>query len=286
MKQIAPNIYVSTRYPYVNVGCVVGATGVVAFDAPTLPGDALDWRQRIRALTERPIVYTALTDGHPHRLLCAGLLGAPIVATRAAYQVAVDRTRGYWRNHVRRLSRYHPEEEAALKEVEPVLPEILFSDTLTLHKGGTDVTLETINGAAPGSAWIDLREYNVLFLGDSLVVGEPPVMDETPDTRAWLDLLTDLRRPRFSEVTLVPGRGSVGDPASTEPLSEYIRVARRRMRSLRRLERPAQDATDFVAELLSLFPLSEEERHRFRRRVRNGLKHAYEELAREIEETE
>lgn len=286
MKQIAPNIYVSTQYPYVNVGCVVGPAGIVAFDAPTLPGDALDWRLRIQALTEKPILYTALTDGHPHRLLCAGLLGAPIVATRAAYEAAVDRTRGYWRNQVRRLSRYHPEEEAALKDVEPVLPEILFSDTLTLHKGGTDVTLQTISGAAPGSAWIDLRDENILFLGDSLVVGRPPVMDETPDTRAWLGLLTDLRRPRFSDVTFVPGRGPVGDPAATELLSEYLRVARRRMRSLHRTERSAQDATDFVAELLSLFPLSEEERHRFRRRVRNGLKHVYEELDDETAGTE
>ncbi len=279
MKHIAPNIYVSTDYPCVNVGCVVGAEGVVALDAPTLPGDALDWRRRVETLTEKPIVYTALTDGHPHRLLCAGLLGAPIVASRAAYQRAVGYTRGFWRNQIRRLIRDHPEEEAAFKGLEPVLPEILFNDSVTLHKGEAQVTIERINGAAPGSAWIDLREEDLLFLGDTLVVGRPPVMAETPDTRAWLDLLTELRRPRFADVTLVPGRGPLADPTATEPLSEYIRVARRRIRSLHRTGRPAQDVTDFVGELLSLFPLSEEERHRFPRRVRNGLKRVYEELA-------
>jgi glyoxylase-like metal-dependent hydrolase (beta-lactamase superfamily II) len=285
MKQIAPNIYVSTEYPYVNVGCVTGSKGVVAIDAPTLPEDALDWRRRILALEKGPIVYTAITDAHPHRLLCAGMLEAPIVASRAAYELAAEYSRGFWRNAVRRLRRYYPGQEAALRMVEPVLPEILFSDTLTLHKGGGNVTIERIEGAAPGSAWVDLREENVLFVGDTLVVGRPPVMDETPDTKAWLDTLTTLRRPRFSDVTFVPGRGPVSDQAATEPLSEYIRVARRRMRSLHQTGRSRDAVTDFTNEFLSVFSLSDEERDRYRRRVRKGLKHVYEELAPEEEES-
>jgi len=283
MKEIAPNIYVSTEFPYVNVACVVGPEGVVALDAPTLPGDAVAWRQQIETVTERPIVYTAVTDAHPHRLLCAGLLGAPLVASRGAYEVAVDYTQGFWRNAVRRLARQYPEQASALKEVAPVLPEILFGDTLTLHKGGADVTMERINGAAPGSAWVDLRDQGVLFVGDTLVVGRPPMMDETPDTKAWLHTLTELRRPRYSGVTLVPGRGPLCDQDATEPLSEYIRLARRRMRSLHREERPSQDAAECAPELLSLFSLSDEERHRFRRRVRNGLKQVYNESAEERE---
>jgi glyoxylase-like metal-dependent hydrolase (beta-lactamase superfamily II) len=285
MKQIAPNIYVSTEYRYVNVGCVVGPNGVIAIDAPTLPQDALDWRRRILKLEAGPIVYTALTDTHPYRLLCAGLLEAPLVTSRAAYEHAAEYSRGFWRNVVRRLRRHHPEQETALKSVDPVLPEILFSDTLKLHKGGTDVALERIEGAAPGSAWIDLREESVLFLGDTLVVQAPPVMDETPDTKAWLDTLSTLRRSRYADVTFVPGRGALSDQTATEPLSEYIRVARRRIRSLHRADRPRDDVTDFSDQFLSLFSLSDAERSRFRRRVRNGLKRVYDELAPDEEES-
>jgi glyoxylase-like metal-dependent hydrolase (beta-lactamase superfamily II) len=285
MKEIAPNIYVSTEYHYVNVGCVVGPKGVISIDAPTLPEDALDWRQKILELGAGPIVYTALTDTHPHRLLCAGLLEAPVVTSRAAYELAAEYSRGFWRNTVRRLRRHHPEQEAALRSAEPVLPEILFSHTLTLHKGGSDVTVESVEGAAPGSAWIDLRDENVLFMGDTLVAGRPPVMNETPDTKAWLDTLSTLRRPRFDDVIFVPGRGAVTDQTGTELLSEYIRVARRRMRSLHRAGRPRDHVTEFTDELLSLFSLSDAERNRFRRRVRNGLKRVYDELAPDEEES-
>ncbi len=284
MKEIAPNIYVSTGYPYVNVGCVLGPQGAVALDVPTLPGDALDWRRRILEVADGPITYTVLTDAHPHRLLCAGLLEAPIVASKATYERAAEYTRGFWRAVIRRLLRYHPDEEITLRRVDPVLPAILLSDTLALHKAGADVTIEKIEGAAPGSVWIDLREQGVLFLGDTLVVDRPPVIEETPDSRAWLDTLTALRRPRFADLTLVPGRGPLGDQSVTGPLSEYIRVARRRMRSLRRAGGPRERVTDYTEELLSLFPLANEERDRLRRRVRKGLRRVYDELAPEGEE--
>lgn len=284
MKQIAPNVYVSTEYHYVNVGCVVGPKGVVSIDAPTLPKDALDWRRQILELEAGPIVYTALTDTHPHRLLCAGLLEAPIVTSRPAYELAAEYSRGFWRNTVRRLRRHHPDQETALKSVEPVLPEILFSQTLTLYKGGANVTIERVEGAAPGSAWVDLRDEGVLFAGDTVVVGRPPVIDETPNTKAWLDTLSALRRSRFADVKFVPGRGVVTDQNATEPLSEYIRVVRRRVRSLHRAGRPRDDVTEFTDELLSLFSLSDAERNRFRRRVRNGLKRVYDELTPDEEE--
>jgi glyoxylase-like metal-dependent hydrolase (beta-lactamase superfamily II) len=279
MEQIAPNIYVSTAFQYVNVGCVIGPTGVVALDAPTLPQDVLTWRHQISQVTDRPIVYTVLTDAHPHRLLCAGLLKAPIVSSRAAYERATEYTRGFWRSVARRLKRHHPKQEENLRSVEPVLPEILFTETLTLHKAGAEVMIEKIDGAAPGSAWISPADADVYFVGDTLVVGRPPVMDATPDTKAWLDTLTKLRRSRFAGTTLVPGRGPLSDQSATHALSEYVRVARRRVRSLHRAARPRDEVAGLVNELLSIFALSESERDQFRRRIRNGLKHVYDELS-------
>ena len=278
MKEIAPDIYVSTDFGYVNVGCVIGPTGVGSLDAPPLPEEALLWRRQISELTEQPIVYTAITDAHPHRLLCAHLLEAPIVAAAGAYEQAAGYSRGFWRNVVRRLRRDHPGQESALKGIEPELPELLFNDRLTLHKGGRDVTLELIEGAAPGSSWVRFPDDGIAFLGDTLVVGRPPVAEACPDTKAWLNTLTMLRKSRFSGVTFVPGRGPICDQSATEPHSEYIRLARRRIRSLHRRGETRDEVGQYVDELLSVFPLSDAERSRFRRRARNGLKQIYDDL--------
>jgi hypothetical protein len=56
------------------------------------------------------------------------------------------------------------------------------------------------------------------------------------------------------------------------------------VRSLHRAGRPRDDVTEFTDELLSLFSLSDAERNRFRRRVRNGLKRVYDELTPDEEE--
>jgi glyoxylase-like metal-dependent hydrolase (beta-lactamase superfamily II) len=258
---------------------VIGPRGVVAIDAPTLPGDALAWRREIADLTDLPIVYTVLTDAHPHRLLCAALFEATIVASRAAYQQAADYSRGFWRNVVRRLRRSYPAQAEAMRTLEPQLPSILFTDALTLHKAGTDVRLEKVAGPSPGSSWVKLNNPDTLFLGDTVVVGVPPILEECPDTKAWLDTLTALRRPHVSDITLVPGRGPLADQAATEAVSEYIRLARRRVRSLHRKAKSREEVIEHVDELLSVFSLSEAERPRFRRRARNGLKQVYDELA-------
>lgn len=279
MIELAPHIYVSTDYSEVNVGFVVGPAGVIAIDAPTLPEDARAWRQQIAQIAAKPIQYTVLTDAHPHRMLCAGLLGAPLIATQAAYAQAADYTSGFWRNVVRRLSKRYPEAEDELGDIDPQLPEVLFNGRLTIHKSGRDVDLVSVVGAAPGTAWVDLRdESDVLFTGDSLVVGRPPFMDNAPDTREWLETLSTLRRPRFERVTMVPGRGPISDQSATRPLSEYLRTARRRIRSLHRADRPEDDVTEFVDELLAIFSPPEEKEDWYADRVEDGLERIYEEL--------
>ncbi len=278
MREIAPNIYVSTEYPGVNVGFIVTSVGAIAVDAPTLPGDARAWRQQIVETARGPILYVVLTDAHPDRLLSAGLLEAPIVATWAAYERASAYTEGFWRTVVSNLSNRYPEAADDLAEMHIVLPEIMFAGRLTLRKGGMKVTVRHVAGAAPGSAWIYLPDQDVLFAGDTLVAETHPFMAAAPDTRAWLDTLRPLRRARFSKTIILPGRGPLCDQSATRPLSEYITLARRRVRSSHAAGRARADTAALVSELLPLFPIPDDERELVQRRIKAGLDRLYEEL--------
>jgi glyoxylase-like metal-dependent hydrolase (beta-lactamase superfamily II) len=278
MKKIAPDIYVSTKYPGVNVGFIDMPAGIIAVDVPTLPGDARAWRQQILDTGGGPILYTVVTDAHPDRLLSAGLLGAPTVAARGVYEYAAGYTDGFWRSVVDRWQRRHPEAADDLAEVKPTLPEIMFTSHVRLYKGGKELTVEKIEGSTPGSAWIHLPAQDVLFTGDTLVVDNHPFLNAAPDTKAWLNTLTALRRLRFSKTTIVPGRGPLCDQSDTRPLSDYIALARRRARSLRRSEEERVDVTPVVAEMLPLFPFPEDERELIQRRIKAGIDRVYEDL--------
>ncbi len=276
MRKIAPNVYASTEYPGVNVGFIVLPKGAIAIDAPTLPKDARAWREQILETAGGPILYVVLTDAHPDRVLSAELLEAPIVAARAAYERAIAYTDGFWRGVIDSWSRRHPEAADDLTGSPIALPEVLFDGSLTLHKGGEDVTVHNIAGGAPGSAWVDLPEHEVLFTGDHLVVGTHPFMEESLNTRTWLYTLKWIRRNRFKNTAIVPGRGPICDQSATGPLSEYIALERRRALSL--VKGTREDKAAMVAELLSFFPISEDEAKFVRRSIKAGLDQLCDEL--------
>jgi glyoxylase-like metal-dependent hydrolase (beta-lactamase superfamily II) len=278
MKKIAPNIYVSTQYPGVNVGFVVLPEGAVAVDAPTLPQDALAWRKQIVKKAEGPILYVVLTDAHPDRILSVGLLEAPVVAARAAYERASAYTEGFRRGVVEGWARRYPSAADDLAKTSPVLPEVMFTESLTLHKGGEAVTIRRVDGCSPGSSWVHFQGRDVLFAGDTVVVDTHPFMEATLDTKAWLNTLKALRRTRYSKTVIVPGRGSVCDQSATQPLSEYIALARRRARSLRAGGRARVDKAATVAELLSYFAAAGNEHVLVQRRVKAGLDRLCEQL--------
>jgi glyoxylase-like metal-dependent hydrolase (beta-lactamase superfamily II) len=278
MKKIAPNIYASTQYPGVNVGFVVLPKGAVAVDAPTLPRDALAWQKQIVKKAGGPILYVVLTDAHPDRMMSVGLLEAPIVAARAAYERASAYTEGFRRGVVEGWARRYPDAADDLANVPPALPEVMFTESLTLHKGGEDVTIRRVDGCSPGSSWIHFQEQDVLFAGDTVVVDTHPFMEATLDTKAWLNTLKSLRRTRYSETVIVPGRGPVCDQSATQPLSEYVALARRRARSLQADGRARVDKATAVAELLSYFPIAGDEHDLVQRRVKAGLDRLCEQL--------
>lgn len=278
MKKIAPNIYVSTQYPGVNVGFVVLPEGAVAVDAPTLPQDALAWRKQIVKIAKGPILYVVLTDAHPDRMLSVGLLEAPIVAARAAYERASACTEGFRRGVVEGWARRYPAAADDLARVPLALPEIMFTESLVLHKGGEDVTIRRADGCSPGSSWIHFQERDVLFAGDTVVVDMHPFMEAAVDTKAWLNTLKSLRRTRYSKTTIIPGRGAVCDQSATHSLSEYVALARRRARSLLGGGQARMDKAAAVAELLAYFPVAGDEHDLVQRRVKAGLDRLCEQL--------
>ena len=278
MKEIAPKIYVSTDYPGVNVGAIVLPGGVIAVDAPTLPQDARTWREQLVAATGVPILYVMLMDGHADRLLSAGFLEAPIVAVRAAYERASGYTDGFWRGVVEGWVRRHPHAADDLVGMRGALPEIMFTNDLTLHKGNGEITVQQVPGSAPGSAWLHIPEHDVLFAGDTVVIDRPPFLAAVPDSKALLETLSVLRRARFSETVIVPGRGPICGQDDTKVLSQYLALARRRMRSLYATGQTRPDLGPAVTEMMSFFSIPADEHDLVQRQVKAGLDRLYEEL--------
>lgn len=281
MEQIAPEVYVSTVYPGINVGFIITDAGVVAVDAPPLPSDARAWREHIREVAGDSIRYTILTDHHPDRSLSARLLGAPVIAGRGTYEY-LERAQEE-DNLVEEWVESHLDPGSELEGLELTFPEVGVGERVLIH-GSPMIEVERIEGAAPGSVWVLLREEKVLFAGDTLVTGTHPIVSNAPDTRAWLKTLVEIRRSYFPADVLVPGRGGVCDQDETRPLSEYIRVARRRIRSFHTAGTDLSELPELIPELLAMFPFEQSNREQVEQRILSSLEQLYEELRPEEEE--
>lgn len=285
IQNVAPNVYVSTFYPGINVSFILTDAGPVAIDAPLLPADAEAWRREIIDVAGGPIRNVILTDHRLERTLGAGRLKAPVVSGRRTFELLKTSSEEARAESLEIWAQDHPQAAIELEEQEIVAPEVTVAGQVLLH-GAPQIVVESVDGAASGSVWVRLIEERVLIAGDTVVCNVHPLLDQAPDTRAWLRTLVKVRRAYFTGDIIIPGRGSICTKTDTRALSEYIQRARRRIRSIHGSERDRSDIASLIMEFLALFPTDDVNRERIERRIQLGLEHVYEELKPEEEEPE
>lgn len=285
IQNVAPNVYVSTFYPGINASFILTDAGPVAVDAPLLPTDAEAWRREIIDVAGKPIRNVILTDHRLERALGVVRLKAPVIAGRRTFgllETSGDELRA---DALEVWAQDHPQAAIELEEQEIVLPEVTVAGRILLQ-GVPQIVVESVDGAAPGSVWVRLVEERVLIAGDTVVGDVHPLLDQTPDTRAWLRTLTKIRRAYFTGDTIIPGRGSICTKADTRDLSEYIQRARRRIRSIHGSDRDRSDIASLMMEFLAVFPTGDIDQERVERRIQQGLERVYDELKPEEKESE
>jgi glyoxylase-like metal-dependent hydrolase (beta-lactamase superfamily II) len=274
VEEIGPGIYVETGFRRVTVGAVLTDEGWVLIDTPPYPEDANRWREQLAQESPRPVLFVINTDHHRDRILGNCWFEAHVVAHQHTSRAVRSLPHSFLDDAIEALSSSE-DARPSFSEVKLVPPGISFSDRLHIKRGGRVITPIGMPGPTPGSAWVHFPEHRIVFVGDSVVVGTHPYMAQAA-TKAWLESLTALRRARFAADVVVPGRGAVTDKGATVPVSDYVRLARRRVYSLYRAGRPRADTSSLIEEFMPLFPVDgpcEE----IQRRIKSGLDRIYEE---------
>ncbi|MCC6800138.1 MAG: MBL fold metallo-hydrolase [Anaerolineae bacterium] len=277
MQEIAPGIFAETGFQRINVGAILTDDGWVLIDTPPYPEDAHRWREMLQSVSDAPFCAIVTTDCHRDRFLGNCWFDAHVIAAHAETI-----------NHIRSLPSAFVDsaiealaqdvvERHQFSSVRLRLPTVSFTRRMQLRYGGREIPLLAMPGPTAGSLWVHLPEHGVLFAGDSIVVNQHLYISSS-STKDWLENMTNLRRSRFAAEIIVPGRGPLTGKAATEPVSNYLRLARRRVYSLYRAGRPRADTSSLVPELLPMFPYQEHELERVQRRIKAGLDRIYEEF--------
>jgi glyoxylase-like metal-dependent hydrolase (beta-lactamase superfamily II) len=268
---------VETGFRRINVGAILTNDGFVLIDTPPFPDDARAWRILLSEVSDKPILAVVSTDCHRDRLLGNSWFdSAVIIAHDETILQAKSFPTTFVDSAVDALVS-SPSERYWFSGAQLRIPSVGFTYRMHLRYGGSTIPLLAMPGPTLGNVWVHLPEQRILFVGDSIVTSQHPYIS-SPCTKNWLDNLTVLRRSRFPADTIVPGRGPIVDKSATEPLSNYLRLVRRRVQSLYRAGRPRADTSALVPELLDLFPYHESELENIQRRIKVGLDRIYEEF--------
>ncbi|MEA3335916.1 MAG: MBL fold metallo-hydrolase [Chloroflexota bacterium] len=275
MEEIARGIHIHQGFRGSNVGLVETRDGNIIIDTPMLPSDNAKWLAYIRRVTrKKPNLYIVNTDHHRGHVLGNQFYNAPVIA----HELAWKNMRGYGANFCQRVIdsfKREPKIQAEFTNLTIVRPTITFDNRLDIEHGGPTVRLIHVGGHTEATILTWLPESKILFAGDTVWFDQHPYMAQS-NSKQWLDALSYIRR--LKPAIIVPGHGPLTTADSTTPLSEYIRLVRRQVRTLFNKGYTKQEtASALVKGLVPYFPIPQERQSKIEAQIKQGINRVYNE---------
>jgi glyoxylase-like metal-dependent hydrolase (beta-lactamase superfamily II) len=271
MKELAPGVYLESRYGSGNVGIIVSSAGVVCVDVPMLPSDTKHWLTQIASVTSKPIIAVIQTDYDQERVVSTFMFDVPLIA----HDATTAKMKTYSSDKVIAQINDLLRRDATPRRWRHRVPDITFSERLILHKGDREIHVLHGGGHSPATGMVYLPAESLVLAGDVVFCGMHPTMTQA-ETREWLSALTSLRK--MSVDTIVPGHGDPCTRDTTHALSDYIREMRARVRRSYQAGRSkSETSSSVIPEMMDAFPYLESERDQVRTRIKGGSDRIYDE---------
>ena len=192
-----------------NAAFVVTDAGVVVFDTLGSPSLAWELRQRIREVTDQPVVKVIVSHYHADHIYGLQVFkdeGAEVIAPAGALAY-LDAPNAAERLEERRLSL----QPWVNDDTRLVHPDVIVAKDRDLEVGGVSFHLSYLGAAhSDGDMSAYVEPDHVLLSGDIIFEGRVPFVGDA-DTKRWLAALEAMQTDQLA--ALIPGHG----PAAREP---------------------------------------------------------------------
>ncbi len=222
-----------------NAGFVVTDEGVVVFDTLGTPSLAYMLLQKIRSVTDKPVIKVIVSHYHADHIYGLQVfkeLGATIIAPKGAMEYLSSPT-ATERLEERRFSL----EPWVNESTRLVYPDKIIDKPYAFTLGGITFRLDPLGAAhSDGDLTMYVEPEGVFFSGDIIFEGRIPYLGDS-NTRLWLKTLTEMETANIR--ALIPGHG----PAAKKP-KQAIRFTRQYLAYIRKVMKKAvQNMDDFAS---------------------------------------
>lgn len=270
MRSVASGVFLESKFPGVSVGAVASRGRLLLIDAPIRVEDAREW---VSQLSEKGRPRSvALLDHHPDRVLGARGLDLPILAH--------DQTRlvmSAWPDTFKGGARPIGAEADRLKRISGVskaVPDLTFSDEMSLHLEGREIVLLHRPGPTVGAIWVVVPDAKVVFLGDAVCLDEPAYVGDA-DLDAWRDTLQQAARGPYKGYTLISSRDGLIERRALGQMGAWLGRVEERLRKLKPRPDLAEATGSLASALLRSYKIPSTRREHAHLRLQVGLERLY-----------
>jgi glyoxylase-like metal-dependent hydrolase (beta-lactamase superfamily II) len=272
MRKILKNIYIETNYPGVTLGAVTMPAGTVMIDAPPRPDDGRAWRAELREQSSGENRILILLDSHPDRALGARALESAVLAHNLTAQIFEGRTAIFKAQQVDSGAEW--ERCSGLSGIRWMQPQVLFNQRAILNWGDQDILVEHHPGPERGAAWVVLPDSGVVFVGDAVVVKQPPFLARA-NLDAWIESLDLLLAKPYKDYKIISSRGGLVQPQDIRSLRRFLADTAGQLERLAKKKQLPDAAGKLAPKLLKKFSFAAKYRNMYEHRLSYGLYHYY-----------
>lgn len=268
MKKLKASIYYENSYTGATIGALLFSKDTVLVDAPLKPEEGRAWLSDLHKAGAKPRRLAINLDSHPDRTLGTQTLDAQVMAHRDVVQQI--RRRAAIFKALKQESGAEWEETPGLSGLRWILPRLTFSENMTLFFDKRELRLEYHPGPSPGACWLRSPADKVVFVGDALVIGEPPFLAQA-DIRAWLKQLDLLSSKEFKGYTIMAGRGGKATAKDIRAMRRLLKDVEARLKSLAKRKSAQSEIDKLAPKLAGKFKASAKRQTLYTQRLRHGM---------------
>lgn len=273
MQEIGPNVFIETEYAGVTLGLIDTESCLVLIDAPFSVEDIRSWRAKAAIMqkngSERFLINL---DAHVDRIAGVRAMESVVVGHEALGQMLLTRPFPYRMQSQITGADWESCDNASAFRWAP--PELTFRNEMTLHCGDTEVLLQETGGADQAAVWVNLPHEKILFIGDQVVLNQPPFFANA-SIPAWIETLHHLQNPKYDDYTLIGGRNGV---IQAEDICRQIQLLEKIQEALEELKNSKASECEIegiIPDLLKEYDGSPERLAQYRKRLQWGLSMYY-----------
>lgn len=269
MKEIANNIFIDQSYPGVVLGALKLSHGLLTVDAPFRANDQQSWRQRLAHLGGGIGQLMVMLDTQSDRVCGLQLCEYPVLAHANALTIIQNLPINPRVPEMQARSTCESHDQSP--NVRWRLPDLTYSEQVSIHWDAEPVVISHHPGNHRAGSWVRYEDEKIIFIGDSVVIGQPPFL-EWCHLDDWMNDLTWLSSEEFDDYQIISGRDGEIQRDSVLWMIEFLSVIKTHMDVLLSMESPNEAIEKIAEHLLRTYDYEQSLEEQFTNRLVWGLR--------------